>query len=86
MKDHYLTVKQLKEVLKGLHPNTPVYYNRIQDVYFNKHHWKADLNIPDPDDPLGMPPHIDNDYIRAFTAFRCKDKKNKTCVCITAHY
>lgn len=38
---HHLTVKALREMLSGLPENMPVMYQRIEDVYFEKHNWKT---------------------------------------------
>lgn len=80
MEDHYLTVGRLKEVLQELSDDTPVYYERVEDVYFNKYSWKADLKVPDDFDK-----RIKSEYLRAFCAYRYEDKDKPT-LCITAHY
>ena len=38
---HHLTVAQLRECMVGLPENVPVLYQRIEDLYFDKHHWKV---------------------------------------------
>lgn len=37
----YLTVGELKEVIVDLPDDCKVYYERIQDLYFEKNGWKA---------------------------------------------
>ena len=81
-KDFYLTVGQLKEVIKNMGDDVPVYYQRIEDVYFEKNGWKHDLVVPD----KSIPDYQSEDnYIRAFTAFKVR-QGNKSHLCITAHY
>ena len=38
--DPTITVKQLRKILKGMPSNGHIYYERIEDVYFKKYHWK----------------------------------------------
>ncbi len=77
MEDHSLTVDELRKQLRGLPGETPVFYHRIEDVYFKKHGWKPDYTIaneyPEPSE--------EGEYIRAFSAFK-RDGK----LLITAHY
>lgn len=40
---HVLTASTLRELLAKLPENMPVLYQRIEDVYFDKHKWKATL-------------------------------------------
>ena len=39
---HYLSVGQLRKNLEGLPDNAPVYYQRIEDMYFEKNHWTTE--------------------------------------------
>jgi hypothetical protein len=83
--DHYLTAGQLAEVVYGLPADTPIYYQRIEDIYFDKHGWKPDLLVPDDFEPSIR--EYDNQYVRAFCAFTYKiNGKGKKHLCITAHY
>jgi len=78
--DFYLTVGQLRRVLENLPDNTKVYYQRIEDAYFEKHGWTPDLLVPD--DSKHIYPDIpDNEYVRAFCAFDFEGR-----LCLTAHY
>ena len=36
-----LTAGELKKLLDRIPEDTPIYYERIEDVYFKKHHWEA---------------------------------------------
>jgi hypothetical protein len=38
---HFLTVGELRDKLTRLPENMPVTYQRIEDVYFEKHSWKS---------------------------------------------
>lgn len=38
---YHLTVGRLKETIKDLGDDVIVCYERIEDIYFNNHHWKA---------------------------------------------
>lgn len=73
-KENYLTVKELRKCIARLPENTPVFYHRIEDVYFKKHGWKPDLLVTDEWEE-------GDEYIRAFAVFKHSDG-----VCITAHY
>ena len=35
----HLTVGELKKSLENIPDDTPVYYQRIEDIYFEKHGW-----------------------------------------------
>ncbi len=59
--DMYLTAGKLREALKDLPDDTPVYIQRIEDVYFETHGW-ADTNIKIADPWAGD----DSEYTRAF--------------------
>jgi hypothetical protein len=79
--NHYLTVGGLRKILEGLPPRTPVHYQRIEDVYFDKHGWKPDLLIPDPDMA-----EFKDEFVRAFCAFQYRDDEGKMQLLLTAHY
>jgi len=73
-----MTASALKEVLKKVPNDTPVYYQRIEDVYFEKHGWiRSVVNVQDPMNPLP------DQYIQAFNVWY--DRKHRA-VFITAHY
>jgi len=42
MKDCYLTVGQLRKQLEGLPDDMPVYYQRIEDHFFDESNWKTE--------------------------------------------
>ncbi|MHB1681106.1 MAG: hypothetical protein ACYCTB_11480, partial [bacterium] len=80
-KEHCMTIGMLIEFIKlnpDLPSNTPVLYQRIEDVYFEKHNWTTE------------PFKYENgthEYIKTFCIFRYTDKKTKKeSVLITAHY
>lgn len=72
----YLTVGRLREAIKDLPDDAPVLYERIEDVYFDKHGWKAELKP-------GEFPEYPSQYIRAFTSVKYKEDD---ALYITAHY
>lgn len=88
--EHYLTVGSLKKSLRGLSNDTPVFYERIEDVYFTKNGWdKFSLFIKDWF--WHKLKKMDSEYIRAFAAFKAGKKakrsgSKKTVLLITAHY
>lgn len=71
-----MNIKELKNIIKDLPDETEVYYERIEDIYFNKHWWKADYLYNDPEFPW-----TSNEYIKSFCGFNSEWK-----LCITAHY
>lgn len=76
--DHYLTVGRLREQLADLPDDMPVYYERIEDSYFERGGWdKTVLNVPDDH----YPEDATSQYTRAFCGFRFGEN-----FCITAHY
>lgn len=86
MSDYFLTVKKkLKEAIKDLPDDMPIYYQRIEDVYFEKYGWnKSDLSLLW---EMFGDEAIYNDYIRAFSCYKHSDKKsNKEVFVINAHY
>jgi hypothetical protein len=76
MEDYYLTIKELKEILKDCDDNGIIYYQRIEDVYFKKHNWKT-KKMKD-----SLCKEIDDEYVEVFSGF--KDKKGN--IYLTAHY
>jgi len=77
--EFYLTVGDLRSAMKDLPDNAKVYYQRIEDVYFEKHGWKPDLLVPD--DFMPDERELDNQYVRAFAGFKYDGR-----LCLTAHY
>ncbi len=74
--DYYLTVGGLKKAIKDLPDETPVYYQRIEDVYFKKYGWsKNSIKFVGEMD-------IEEEYTRAF----CVVNMNQPGFFITAHY
>lgn len=73
--DFELTVGRLKEALRGLPNDAPVFYHRIEDVYFENGWDKNVLKVPS--DVSDIP----DEYIRGFQAFKFDDK-----LLITAHF
>ena len=73
----YLTVGELKKALKDVPDNADdaiVLYQRIEDAYFEKHHWKGKkLKFED-----GF-----SEYIEAFSAYY---KPKQKVFVINAHY
>lgn len=81
--DHYLTVKGLKEAIKDLPDNTPVYYQHIEDTYMWQHGWKP-LKILDREN--SHPSFKVYDYHhRAFCAYGLRNGSKKILI-LTAHY
>jgi hypothetical protein len=56
------TVGDLRRKLKGLPDGMPVYYQRIEDVYFRKRGWKTRRL-------LWEPPNVYADYISVWDAY-----------------
>lgn len=84
MSDDHLTIKGLKEALKDLPDNIPVYYQRIEDVYFEKYGWdKSALSLVW--EQFGTEV-IYNDYTRAFSCYKHTTKDGKEVFVINAHY
>lgn len=78
--DFYCTVGHLRRVIADLPDDAKVYYERIEDVYFERHGWTPDLLVPD--DSKHIYPDIpDNQYIRVFCAYKYDNR-----LCLTAHY
>lgn len=77
----YLTVKKLKEAIKHLPDDTPVYYNRVEDRLFKKGGWDTEEFIV-PTGLVGMDDTLQ--AIRAFTARVVLDGHGA--VILIAHY
>lgn len=70
----YLTVGELKKALQDVPDEVAISYQRIEDVYFEKHHWKGKrLKFED-----GF-----SEYIEAFSAYY---KGRQRIFVINAHY
>ncbi len=88
MEDIYLTVGQLKKRLKGLADDMPVFYQRIEDVYFKKHGWGSHSAMV----PSGFPEEakhkeLDDEYIRVWDGFTGQARGSKKVLfLLTAHY
>jgi hypothetical protein len=78
--EHYITAKELKELLAGVPDDVPVYYERIEDYYMEPGRgWtKNAVRVADSTDPL-----YSNDYHQAWGAWY--DKEHKA-LFITAFY
>lgn len=81
-KDVYATVADLRRVIQQLPDDAKVYYQRIEDVYFDKHGWKAGKLTPDPDILRLYNEVVNEEWIRAWCAFKAEDGD----LHITAHY
>lgn len=76
---HVLTVGELKKRLEGVPDDTPVAYQRIEDIYFKKHGWDGIKMIFEQ-----WGDHTSwSDYVAAWSAVY--HKKDKFFV-IEAHY
>lgn len=80
--DPNLTVGRLREAIKDLPDDAPVYYERIEDVYFEKHGWTTEPR-PNPDGPGRDNDFPPSQFIRAFTTIRYRDCNG---LYITAHF
>ena len=69
------TVKRLKELLKDVPDDTVVYYQKIDDHYFENSGWETtEMRFDD---------KTTSDYIKAFSAqYHPEDKA----FCVNAHY
>lgn len=83
IEDHCLTVKQLKDVIKDLSDDTPVYYQHIEDTYMWQYGWKP-LKLLDEESSTDGYKCYDYHH-RAFCAYKTKDGK-KDILVLTAHY
>ena len=74
----YMTVGELRERISELPSDMPVYYQRIEDVYFEKHGWdKAALKL------YFEKPDCKSDYVKVFSAYKHPDKD---VFVLNAHY
>lgn len=89
-----LTVGKLKEAIKDLPDDMPVAYQRIEDIYFNKHSWTVLAGIWEQ-----RPPYIHretkevlhdglmiNDYIGAWDCYPVETHLGIKVFAINAHY
>jgi len=74
MLDMYLKAKDLRKALENVPDDVDVMYQRIEDVYFEKHGWEPVPMLFENDD---------SDYIPAFSAYLHRDKN---IFVINAHY
>ena len=77
--NEYLTIKQLKEIIKDLPDDTLVLYQRIEDLYFAEHGWKSYLR----DDEWQPDPSYLDEYVVTFSAHIDSLDNN---LYLTAHY
>lgn len=77
---HYLTVGRLKQLTADLPDDAPVYYQRLEDSYFDRDRTWASVVL---DESNYGDDSCHGDYIRPWGAFRIKDDK---AVYLTAHY
>ena len=80
-----LTVGQLRESIKDIPDDTPVYYQRIEDKYFENHGWETDKLVWNYSKALG---YIYSEYIPAFSAYlhSLNFRSNEDVFVINAHY
>ncbi len=79
-----LTAGELKKRIENMPDDMPVYYQRIEDVYFEKHGWEKEskklvfdcYGDQDPKDCM-------DDYVPAFSAYKHPDDD---VFVINAHY
>lgn len=75
---HYMTIKQLKSAIQDLPDDGLVLYQRIEDVYFDNHHWdESSILKPDP-----LYPEAFDQYVITWGSTKY-DNEN---LYITAHY
>lgn len=80
MKDEfYMTVGDMRKAIEGLPDTARVFYERIEDVYFDKWNWEADMYLP----TQGVPEQdqVFDEYLRAYAGYH-RDGD----LFITAHY
>ena len=70
------TVKELKKYLESVPDDYEVVYERIEDIYFNKHGWDSSVIKVESDE-------MTSEMIPAFQAYVWHDYK---ILVITAHY
>ncbi len=76
----YLTVGELKQILERLPDCTPVFYERLEDKYFERYHWKT-VAIRSADPICG-----DMQCVPTFTASIGTDEEGRKVLALTAHY
>ena len=86
----YLTVGNIKQLIAKLPDDTKIYYERIEDVYFKKHGWKATPLAADmwadrafPDQVLEEYKDLKGEWIETYEAFY---NEEENALKITAHY
>lgn len=75
MGDFHLTVKELKNIIKDLPDDTKVYYQRIEDFYFEGGGWETES--------MQWEFGKTTECIRAFAAYYIKENNS---LIIHAHY
>lgn len=78
--DWRLTVGTLKRMLEKLPDCMPVFYERLEDQYFDHMNWKT-VTIHSPDPIIG-----DMECVPAFTAYVATDEEGGKVLALTAHY
>jgi hypothetical protein len=73
--DCYLTVGRLKKTLENVPDDTKVYYQRIEDFYFNENDWKMKY--------MRWENYEMSEYIRTFSAYKHPDTGDFV---LNAHY
>ena len=79
----YLTADVLKEVLEHVPDDAKVYYERIEDVYFEENGWKNEWLMDDEWFDRANPDSKGENWINAFGIFY---NKEENALKITAHY
>jgi hypothetical protein len=77
---HYLTVGRLKEAIKDLPDDGMVMYQRIEDVYFNNHHWNTSVILKEDETFEALETY--DQYVIAWCSLNY-DNEN---LYLTAHY
>lgn len=80
LEDCYLTVGQLKKFLKDLPDDGKIYYQRIEDVYFEKHNWGQNSKFMGSIENLGL---SKEEYIKVWSPVKYPNDNN---LYLTAHY
>lgn len=75
--DDYMTVGDMRKAILGMPNSAKVYYQRIEDVYFDKHGWTPDKLTKD-----DRYADASDEWLRAWCGFKAKDGD----LHITAHY
>ncbi len=76
----HLTVGALRHILADLPDCMPVFYERIEDAYFDRYGWRTtDITGPDPI-------HGELTCVEAFTAYVGTDAEGGKVLALTAHY